>query len=387
MEILSNLRTQEEILLKFYEKLTNENYTNSLKKSVINYHKTMTALSTLKNVNELIESYYINIDKDISRGEELNKVFGLLQGLFVSIDSLYELSRGISKNKWSININDNKCLQQIKFIRNDVVGHPSFRHYSKSDIGFCNLNLNQTNMYNISYQVCTINHNDTIEEHREVDVLRILESYYIESNKALNVVFNKLDYEITCVNTDLSLCLTDAVYKLFHYYKNKEDYLGQINNIKKSYLKMNNLKEDDLDKFIWRMNLIMKLFLWKEESSKKIETLKYLTFVQIQKLHSMCIQHDKDHNIRFEYSKLPKFNLPVYLEHYLNFKQRKLSNKTHILNNIHESNSPLFKASINKLLLLSKSNAVTYELFSWLLSLSKESREKVYLLGNQIKNT
>lgn len=67
------------------------------------------------------------MDEAFDSGEVILRLYGLLQALFVCIDSLYTLTFKITGTKNFININDNKALRELKYIRNDVVGHPTNR--------------------------------------------------------------------------------------------------------------------------------------------------------------------------------------------------------------------------------------------------------------------
>src|SRR5690606_13891944 len=85
------------------------------------------AVSALGHVDAMIEDFKLR--EGISRADILLDVFGLLQGLFVGIDAMYQLSFTTTKYKYHININMNKNLKELKYLRNDVVGHPTNRNY------------------------------------------------------------------------------------------------------------------------------------------------------------------------------------------------------------------------------------------------------------------
>ncbi|HHX79007.1 MAG TPA: hypothetical protein GX695_04575, partial [Acholeplasmataceae bacterium] len=69
------------------------------------------SVHTLLNINYIIEEYLNTyLDKN-SNGKKLILVFGLLQGLFAAIDSLYSLGKALDINKLLINLNQNKILK------------------------------------------------------------------------------------------------------------------------------------------------------------------------------------------------------------------------------------------------------------------------------------
>lgn len=82
---------------------------------------------TLKNNHNAISYFEKSMDEAFDSGEVILRLYGLLQALFVCIDSLYTLTFKITGTKNFININDNKALRELKYIRNDVVGHPTNR--------------------------------------------------------------------------------------------------------------------------------------------------------------------------------------------------------------------------------------------------------------------
>ena len=82
-------------------------------KNNFNYEMAKTSCNTLLNINELVREYNISYTKESKDGEKLILLFGLLQGLFVAVDSLYTIGRMSNLNKLMININQNEDLREI----------------------------------------------------------------------------------------------------------------------------------------------------------------------------------------------------------------------------------------------------------------------------------
>src|SRR5690606_7520604 len=85
------------------------------------------SLSIIEHVDDMLLEFKRRESTD--QASILLDVFGLMQSLFVGIDALYQLSFSVTKYKYHININQNKNLRMLKYLRNDVVGHPTNRNY------------------------------------------------------------------------------------------------------------------------------------------------------------------------------------------------------------------------------------------------------------------
>ena len=142
------------------------------------------ALSDLETTNEIQKRYFVKEEtNDI--GENLLNLYALLQSLFVSIDSLYALAYALTKSKNFININKNEDLRKLKYIRNDVVGHPSNRTYNSKDLAYCILDDNSVTKQGFSYNIYF---NDNIEK-VDIDLNSIIDAYYIECNNLLEDIY------------------------------------------------------------------------------------------------------------------------------------------------------------------------------------------------------
>lgn len=114
-------------------------------------HPVMAAISALETTNE-IQKCYFDLE-DSSLDFNALKLYALLQSLFVSVDSLYALSISLTKSKNLININRNPVLRELKYIRNDVVGHPANRMFNSTTLAYCILDIESINKYEFSYNI------------------------------------------------------------------------------------------------------------------------------------------------------------------------------------------------------------------------------------------
>ena len=133
----------------------------------------------------------------------------------------------LTKSKAFININKNEDLRKLKYIRNDVVGHPANRTYNSKDLAYCILNNESVKKYSFSY---SIYHNETIEN-VTIDLNSIINSYYIECNNLLNEIFN-----IAKENKSSSK-LTKKAFMVLDAYINNNDYIAELKELKSLYLK------------------------------------------------------------------------------------------------------------------------------------------------------
>ena len=142
------------------------------------------ALSALDATNEVQKAYF-SAPLITDRSESVLRLYALLQGLFVSVDSLYSLAYEITKNKNFININQNEDLRTLKYIRNDVVGHPSNRVINKTDLSYCMLDTVNISSDVFYYDIYT---KDGIDR-KSVNVRSLVNSFYLVATDFLEEVY------------------------------------------------------------------------------------------------------------------------------------------------------------------------------------------------------
>lgn len=387
-EIISSIKESDNLIKVINKALKKDSFIKKLSNSKMSYHLTMSSLDVLENTNRIIETYLNAANRlDPSEGPTLLLIFGVLQSLFIGIDSLYLLSRGITRRKWSVNINQNKTLKQIKYIRNDVVGHPSYRKYSKNDVGFCIIDtkkITNTEFYYTSYTV--VNNKERVKEHH-INILNLIKNYYIESNKIMEVILKRIGYEREAIDLKVSISLTDDVYKLFQDYKIGKENRKLLERIRETYIRKNNINVNTNDRFLWRISMIEELFAWDEEENYRQEMIKFITKGQMKKLHSMAISFDKDFNTVFTKSTLPSLRYPSYLKFFYKFACKNKSKLDSSLEILHDSSHPYYDAALDRVLRFGFDNEIVFELCNWLKEVKEYDKEgnKVFLLGGELK--
>ena len=113
---------------------TINDYIAKIKEDEVKY-KLLSSNEMLNNIDKIVNEFNTQAINKKDLSDVLLDVFGLLQALFVGVDSLYNMVLSITKNKYYININQNYIIHELKFIRNDVVGHPTNRKYGRYGVG------------------------------------------------------------------------------------------------------------------------------------------------------------------------------------------------------------------------------------------------------------
>ncbi len=269
----------------------------------------------------------------MEQGELILRLYGLFQGLFVSIDSLYSLAYALTNSKSFININQNPELRQLKYIRNDVVGHPANRVYNNLEIGYCLLPKENIKADSFSYYIYSQKELKT----KDVNILTILDNYYLEANNLLNNILsvtNKLNN-----SSDLTL-ITSKIYDSF---LNNQKYLLEIKHLKKRYLEIYSNSNKYQHRLLWRIDLIERLSQIKTNDTFEKEIYQYAIMFEIIKLHELaCKIENKD--IILLSNKLP---VPKLLKGYY----KMLNNNQNLIdtaNNLHDMTHPLFQNSLEK---------------------------------------
>lgn len=170
------------------------------------------------------------------------RLYGLLQALFVCIDSLYTLTFKITGTKNFININDNKALRELKYIRNDVVGHPTNRIVDDKT-EYAILNPDDIKKDEFTYSVFS-----DVEYKKHVIFKNLLTAYKEEAFKLLTA----LDSYVTSAKTPY---LLDDAINIYETFLNGEDIRSHLSLFKKKYNENNSSS-----RVFRRIKLIGRLF-------------------------------------------------------------------------------------------------------------------------------
>ena len=241
------------------------------------YYKSISAIEVLKHTPLVFEAYKQSSNE---KGDVILHIYGLLQNMFVSVDALYDLSRMQMHYKYNVNINQNEILRKVKYIRNDIVGHPTHRTYESGGVGYSLLNLEKTTLHEIHYETHFFLKNNHEVINNKVNTFDLMDSFMAEANQIINEIKNHLNVVVDKTLSTLSYELTNLVRK--HIYDRDRLY-----NLKETYMKKYDLSKDSNNRILWRMRLLEKCFTWTSEDKDIIELIEYLTFKESMKIYEM----------------------------------------------------------------------------------------------------
>ena len=324
------------------------------------------AIKALDNSN-MIQKSYLKLTNNLTLEDHILKLYALLQSLFVAIDSLYALTYGIVKSKSFININNNKKLRELKYIRNDVVGHPSNRLIKDSIIAYAILDESSITDEGFLYKIYT---EDEIIV-KDVVIADLINSYYEESNYLLNELF-KMSNNII----EQDSLKTKIINTLDALVKGKE-YLDLLNDFILEY-KEKYKADNNHNRIIWRYNLILKLNELSDLDNKNNEVIKYAIRLELIKIYEqiLSVKYKEEYN----------FRLPDYIGNTYRFinKNKYLANYINYLINVE---NPLF---INTIKLFRQEaynqNNKIYKYFDLIIKYYNQDSEIAYALCLPIKN-
>ena len=313
---LLNEKLIEEFDIKYY--LDNKNY------------PVASALSALETTNEIQKSYFKKID-NLDLSDNVLRLYALLQGLFVSVDSLYALAYSLTKSKSFININLNQNLRELKYIRNDVVGHPANRVLDSDGLAYCILDNESITPFEFSYYIYS---KDDVTQ-KKVNINDILCAYYNECNTYLEQI-----KKIASSKRNQSELEKIAV-KCFDCYQMKGDYLSVLNDLKEEYLRQYPNALPNGHRVLWRIDLIKALEDYVSSDSDVLDLVKYSIGLEIIKILELLSKDD--------YKISLDRRTPYLLSNFYRFLNKN-ENMLLYVNNILDIKNPLFRVSINHML-------------------------------------
>ena len=321
------------------------------------------SVKTLKLNEGIIGFFYNTIEKDFEAEEACLRLYGLLQALFVSIDAIYTLSVSLTNSKNFVRINDNQTLRELKYIRNDVVGHPTNRIVKRSVV-YCTLNPKEIDKYSFKYQ---IHMEEEKEKERVVSFLEILKDYYLESSKLLDNLYNYQEVHLTNILSD--------------------DVLYMVNSFMQGTSINNDLKElrINLDKAYPNKDLRVKKkidLLFKINKLPHTALNNYTYLVHLIKLYNDIASLEKK-----SVTKIKIKNVPIEITALKKlFKNGKYTDLLEILRN---HNNPSFIQALNKIInIAKKENNTNARLFFEEIRkrLSKNMLDEAYALEALLKD-
>ncbi|MBE6137325.1 MAG: hypothetical protein E7176_02895 [Erysipelotrichaceae bacterium] len=327
------------------------------------------AISALETTNEIQKSYFKWANEKHSVGDNILRLYALLQGLFVSVDSLYSLALSLTKSKSFININNNKDLRQLRYIRNDVVGHPSNRVFDSDTLAYCILDNESITPQTFSYDIYT--KDDVIK--KEINVIDILKSYYQEANSLLDELYKLAanDKNKTSLEAYISVVVDD-------YYMNR-DYLASFDNFIKEYKKLYPNSKKEQHRVLWRKDLIDKLVNYKAATMEEKNVIFYCIGLELIKIYELVYKS--------KYKVETFKQTPMYISSLYRFLNKNKSMYSY-LDYLDNSNHPLFITSIKALkkeATIKRVNGAVSYLDMILKQYEKNEHDMVYALVLPIK--
>lgn len=288
------------------------------------------AISALETTNEIQKSYIRYSKEKHNTSDNIVRLYALLQGLFVSVDSLYSLALTLTKSKSFININNNKDLRQLRYIRNDVVGHPSNRVFDSDTLAYCILDNESITTESFSYNIYS---KENIIN-KTINVFDILKSYYQEANALLDELYKIAN------NNKNKTALQGYISKTLDNYYSDRDYLSTLQLFIKEYNKIYPKAKKEQHRVLWRKDLIDKLNKFRCTCEEEYDVVNYCIGLELIKIYELINKTKYKVDI-FKQS-------PLYVSSFYRFlnKNRSLYSYLDYLDN---TNHPLFITAIKKL--------------------------------------
>lgn len=341
----------------------------NFKDSTQDYYKLAASVQAIKQSMAINQSFLVEKNgKD--QASVLIHIFGLLQSLFVSIDALYDMTKTTMNHKYAINVNMNKNLHELKYIRNDIVGHPTHRTYQSGGVGFSLLALEKTTMDEIVYETHLFKrkHHETL--YRKINTLELIEDYEKEAFQIIQEVHAYLSKErIKPELSGLALQFLEQI-KLDTF-----DYT-LLQNIKDDYQSSNDLPKDSHNRLMWRINLLEMLDNWKETDQDKVDFIKYMKEDQALKVYQMTSV------IEGLEPKLVELHLPDLLQAFYRFIKNDES-LIKYLKTLKDYDHPYRNSDLNELMMKADNNPKVKKLLSWFRRQQNEHR--VYTIGSVLE--
>lgn len=327
------------------------------------------ALSALETTNEIQKSYFKKHLDNLEVSDNVLRLYALLQGLFVSVDSLYALAFSLTKSKSFININRNQDLRELKYIRNDVVGHPANRVYNSETLAYCILNNQSITTNEFSYSIYTAEG----KNEKKVDILKLLEAYYLECNNLLAELYK------VALDKRNGTFLELQIQKTLDAYSLGANYCDDLKVLKKEYKKLYPNAQASQHRVLWRIDLIDEIEKYKTNDSDVEDLKHYCIGLEIVKIYELIYQQSNIASV----SK----RLPYLISNCYRFFNNNQGLCPHI-EKIFDLKNPSFFSSIEQLIDMAKrkkqNGALRY--FSLLKSLALQKKDALlYALALPLK--
>lgn len=323
------------------------------------------SLHILDRIDDVLASF--SKRKSVATPDILLDVYGLFQSLFVGIDALYDLVIGTTQYKHHININSNPVLRELKYIRNDIVGHPTHRTYDDGMYGFSMIRESDLTRETLIYDTYIVSKKETITKSKTICFKELINNFIAEKNIILDDLVQFINSKPKQNN------LVGLTYSLLNKALLDEYNLIDLETISDAYAHEYDDDIDDNHRFVWRLQLLNKLFEWQNRDWE--EYVNYLRKYQAYKLYEIACDINE---ISLEKIHIPIPKVLVQFYHFL----RKHPYQLHLLDNLADVHHPLFQSDVEQLLSLHPPKQVI-RLLKWLLSF--EDGDYVQMIGTSLK--
>jgi hypothetical protein len=324
------------------------------------------SLAALKYVDLMIEDFKVREARN--KADILLDVFGLLQGLFVAIDALYQLSFSATKYKYNVNINQNRNLKYLKYLRNDIVGHPTNRNYADGSFGFSLILEEEITKEQIAY-ITYIMRDKQIDKKKQTilfdDVLTAYENEKVLILKDLeNYLGNMPHHEVT----------TGLLVNLFEKALNNQFEIKDLDLIEVKFAEENNISTTSNHRFLYRLRLIKDLFEWRERKYQDI--ISYAVKHQILAIYKINI------DINNKKARIPAIDKTLFISDLQSIIKKSKHAKS-LVKNLNDLDHPLFLSDLDQLIKFVK-NPQIKQFLIWFQKL--KDRNHSFAIGKIIKD-
>lgn len=333
------------------------------------HFKIKSCIQVLRQSEGIIESF-IEKQQITDESDILIHIFGLLQNLFVSIDALYDLTKLTMSNKYAINVNQNKNLRELKYIRNDIVGHPTHRTYSTGGVGFSIFSVPETSMQVITYETHFFKQKFHETFKHFIKTNELIDDYHLESKQIIDEINNHIK------KAQVKPALSILAKQLFEGIQLESFDYHLLQRMKDEFSVNRELSKESHNRLLWRMDLLTVLDNWKETDIEKREFIQYMKEEQAYKIYEMTS------NIESVDPLYMKINHPVLLQSFFRFIKED-PNREKYLKYLKTFDHPYHHADIDELYEDAKNNLRVTKLLSWLQKQTSEHR--VFLIGSALE--
>lgn len=245
------------------------------------------AIAALGVANDIVEAFYQD-EANLTTKDMVLRLYALLQGLFVSIDALYALAYSITGANNAVNINNNSYMRTLKYIRNDVVGHPANRVINSKKNAYCILDNEKITKKSFTYYI----YSEDLVKEKVIDIDELLVQYYKEANGLLDELYSILS-KFSNINP-----LKELISKVLYDFYKTSRYMDSLNKFIDKYKEIYPTSKKEQHRVVWRIENIMRLSDISNSNKDITDLIQYCIGLELNKIHrtihGIDYKHKKD---------------------------------------------------------------------------------------------